>query len=476
MINPRLEGLCSHPINAVVMTFLTHFIIDDVATTQTDLYKPLICNFLLRHIDTYLPNVELPKIKDLVDDLPPEVGDPFKKLCLLVYSSSIKNKQLFTANELFGHAVVVNDTLGLLSVRPRITMFGPERYYSFPHLSIQEFLAAVHLSKLSESDQTSAIKEVLAKNPLSQVLHFYAGLTNLSNKRALKVLSKALTQTVGNEAIMKEMRVTNDPRRKALAFFNCLFECQDESLLKLPETDLPVNRHIQQGYDNLQDAANLLPAVQPFHSLSLHRLALTPIDCISLGYYIHIKSITVPTSLIMAFDFFGCSIDHIGMRVLFTELKKNVTQRTKVRVQLVLAGNTFDKESLLSLKELLQGQSNLEALGLCKCFDPSVIDLCYALKCLIEGLSNNSSCGFIDLSANCFNSSHIYHFILMLRACPQIYWFDLKAYDLSRVMPLFCKAVVFSALHSLDISNCNISDRELVLLGKRIRISWLLQK
>ena len=39
----------------------------------------------------------------------------------------------------------------------------------------------------------------------------------------------------------------------------------------------------------------------------------------------------------------------------------------------------------------------------------------------------------------------------------------------------FCKAVVLTTLLSLDISNCNISDRELVLLGKRIRINWLLQ-
>lgn len=206
------------------------------------------------------------------------------------------------------------------------------------------------------------------------------------------------------------------------------------------------------------------------HSLSLHCLPLTPIDCLSIGYYICAKSRFLIQSLIMSFDLLGCSIDHTGVRILFTELKKGIKQCTVARVQLLVAGNKLDNKSLPYLKQLVQGQSNLEALGLCNCFDPSVVDLRYALKYLIEGLSNeNSFCGFLDLSANFFNSSHIYYIILLLRACPQIYWLEIKYYDLSRVMSLFSSAVHLTALQSLDVSYCNISDSDLVLLGQRIQ-------
>ena len=76
-INPRLEGLCSHPINAVIMTFLVHFLEKGTPTTQTDLFKPLICNFLVRHMSTRFD--KSCRIDSLVDDesIPCDICKPF---------------------------------------------------------------------------------------------------------------------------------------------------------------------------------------------------------------------------------------------------------------------------------------------------------------------------------------------------------------------------------------------------------------
>ena len=88
--------------------------------------------------------------------------------------------------------------------------------------------------------------------------------------------------------------------------------------------------------------------------LSLHSLALSPLDCLSLGYYIQAKS-CLHKSQLVSFDLNACSIDHTGMRLLFTELKKGINYRTEVRVHLALTQNTcmFNADSVLSLKELL---------------------------------------------------------------------------------------------------------------------------
>jgi hypothetical protein len=171
-LNPRLEGLCSLPINAVIMSYLIHFVEgDNTPTTQTDLYKPLISNFLLRHIDQYLPKLGVSCIEDLHEDIPHEISEPFNKVCGLAYSSLLKNKHLFTKKEVgIGSSAEVRDVLGFLQVRPQITKFGRKRYYSFAHLSLQEFLAAVHVSKMSENDQTTAINEFLSKSPRSQMI------------------------------------------------------------------------------------------------------------------------------------------------------------------------------------------------------------------------------------------------------------------------------------------------------------------
>ena len=309
------------------------------------------------------------------------------------------------------------------------------------------------------------------------MLPFYAGLTKLVNREALRVLSQALGQVVDHHAVAGQLSKLNDPRKKSLAFINCLYECQNKALLELPKTQLTVNSSLYNAVGNLSKEANrnidpnAIPIPQgPFHSLTLKFLALNPIDCLSLGYYLCIKScIPVPYEQIWGFDLRNCSIDHIGLRVLFTELKKNIHERTQTRVQLILAFNTLHHESLPYLKQLLEGQSNVEGMGLCQCFNPAIVDLCCVLKCLIEGLSNNSSCTFIDLSRNCFEPSHVFYFLLMLRACPQLSYVDVKFYDLHvSIMSLFSSAVQFSSLQCLDLSYCGVTDQALALLGRSI--------
>ena len=468
-INPKLEGLCSLPINAVIMSFLIHCIEDDGPATQTGLYKPFISNFLLRHLDIRQAMAERPLIECLLNDVPVEIRDAFQKICSLAYHSSLEGKQLFTKKELGHKDMDIDNTLGLLQVHPQITMYGSERYYKFFHLSLQEFLAAIHLSK---HDQPSSIKKVLSKVPQRQVLPFYAGLTQLKNRKALRILSQALGQAIDQHAVAGQLLKFNDSRQKSLAFINCLYECQSKALLELPETQLTVNSSLQNAVSDLVTKASIHPPISPpFHTLSLKFLPLSPIDCLSLGYFLRVKScLPILYGQSLGFDLTSCSIEQIGLRVLLTELKKSIHERTQTRVQLILAYNTMYHESLPYLKQLLEGQSNVEGLGLCHCFDPDIVDLCYVLKCLIEGLSNNSSCTYINLSANHFKSFHIFYFLLMLQACPQLSYLNLEFFDLhvSILMSIFSSAMQFSSIQCLDLSHCSITDSALALLGRTI--------
>ena len=484
-INPKIEGLCSLPINAVIISFLTHCCIDsesEMPATQTGLYKPFVSNFLLRHLyirQTGEAKVERPRplIECLLTDIPVELRGSFYKACSLAYSSSLEGKQLFTKRDLGQNNIDVDNTLGLLQVHPRITMYGTERYYKFFHLSLQEFLAAVHLSK--RDNPNNSIKEILSKIPQSQVLPFYAGLTQFKNRGALKILSQTLGQAVDHNTVAEQLSSFNDPRKKSLAFINCLYECQKKEFLELPEAQSVVNSTVHNAVADLNIEANknirpnAIPVGTPFHTLTLKYLPLSPIDCLSLGYYICVQScIPIQYKKILAFDLSNCSIDHIGLRVLFTELKRNIHQETRTWVQLILAYNVLHNESLPILKQLIEGQSNVRGLGLCHCFDPSIVDHRSVLKCLTEGLSNNSSCYFIDLSANFFqtcNSHNIFYFVLILRTCPQLSYLDLKYFDLHKnAMFLFAFAVQCSHLECLDLSNCSITNSTLALLGRAI--------
>lgn len=196
-------------------------------------------------------------------------------------------------------------------------MYGTERYYKFFHLSLQEFLAAVHLSK---HDKPAFIKQILSKIPQSQVLPFYAGLTQLKNRGTLGILSQALGQAVDHCTTAGQLSKFNDPRKKSLAFINSLYECQSKTLFKLPEAQSVLNSTVQNAVADLNREANknfrpnAIPVAPPFRTLTLKCLPLSPIDCLSLGYYLCVQScIRVPYEQILAFDLSSCSIDHIGL-------------------------------------------------------------------------------------------------------------------------------------------------------------------
>ena len=179
---------------------------------------------------------ELLTIENFVKDLPPNIQVPFKQLCKLAYSASFTKKRFFTLKEL-GQAKL-NNTLGLLCVLPKITIFGTERYFGFPHLSLQEFLAAVHLliKKVKVSDD---VKKVLDHDPLSPVVPFYAGITGLANRSVFRMLTTVLNKPLEDRntmaALQTEFTLANDRRRQALKLFNCLYECQNVSLVNSPE-------------------------------------------------------------------------------------------------------------------------------------------------------------------------------------------------------------------------------------------------
>ena len=109
-ISPKLEGLCSLPINAVIMSFLIHCIESDGPATQTGLYKPFVSNFLLRHLDIRQTVAEWPLIECLLNDVPVEIRDAFQKICSLAYNSSLEGTQLFTKKELGQSDVAIDNT------------------------------------------------------------------------------------------------------------------------------------------------------------------------------------------------------------------------------------------------------------------------------------------------------------------------------------------------------------------------------
>ena len=171
-------ALCDLPINAIILIFIHEMLNGyNVPITRTGLYTLMISNFLVRHMKA--PSVQQYRgpIRDIERDLPPEIDRKLRKLCLLAYNAVSSNKNVMTYSELMKEGMEKPDeSFGLLQIKESVTVYGPEFIYSFPHLSIQEFLAAIHIKRIgNEDEEASAIKRKLRIDELPQIINVLKG-------------------------------------------------------------------------------------------------------------------------------------------------------------------------------------------------------------------------------------------------------------------------------------------------------------
>ena len=152
-----LQYIESHPlILAAMYTPVTTAIVEQVfksaphnpPTTVTQLYSA----YVLMRLEQYL--TEHSKYSDMkikvrtLADLPEEVLANFKRLCGLAYEGVSQRMTVFSS---LPEGV---STLGLLQSVPQVYNEGEDQVsYNFLHYTVQEYLAALHLSQLQPQEQ-----------------------------------------------------------------------------------------------------------------------------------------------------------------------------------------------------------------------------------------------------------------------------------------------------------------------------------
>ena len=111
------------------------------------------------------------------DNLPDDVHKHFTKLCEVAYGGILNGHQLvFPAHQ------VDSDPFCLMQETPQLYMRrGSPSSFHFLHLTLQEYLAAVHISRLPSREQTELIEQHFRHGHFKVVFRFLAGLTKLEN-------------------------------------------------------------------------------------------------------------------------------------------------------------------------------------------------------------------------------------------------------------------------------------------------------
>ena len=429
--NPVVEGSCYLPLNAAIVAHVFLCCDHSLPTSNHGIFTAVVQNILTRYFQERLGKTILVEDVTSPHKLPSIVQTSFSHLCQLAFYGIKNNKLTFAASDLTALSISSDvSKVGLLQNLTSMASDGRQSYFCFLHLSIQELLAAVHISHMSAKQQISVFQELFGNPRFNAVLQFYAGITKLrTNRPFFSMLPRFLRGRVPTSAydLVRDI-VKNSEHSKTLlvTLLHCLYEAEDPQLCEF--------------------VADLLG-----HSVKLAGTTLTPLDCLAVGYFSSIVTITCTVSRCRVY-LNGCSIGDQGCKFLVRGLYKclNVQSKISSQLDLELSINDIHEEGIHHIAQLLQNTSVARKLDL----DHNPIGD-GGLKRLCEALSTNTTLEELDLLYCSINSGPLLGQLLSENT-------SLHRLSLSGITDCHSIAAGLSknkTLRELRMCNCGLSDK-----------------
>ena len=183
--NPLLENVCSVPLNCAIVCHLWRTLEEALPTTMTELYTKIILNLVFRNIhkfDSYESILKLPKF----DSLPADLQQSWWLLCEFAFRALEKDQLVFSQEELeafFPEGLALDKRILCFGLLQCVESVGVGISFHFLHLTFQEYLAALYLTrqpidKQIEVFQTHKSKSLLSPNHFEMVCKFFFGINS----------------------------------------------------------------------------------------------------------------------------------------------------------------------------------------------------------------------------------------------------------------------------------------------------------
>ena len=170
-----------------------------------------------------------------LEHLQGEEAERFKELCSVAYEMTIDSRQVYNRREFSADS---QHSLGLVTTDIYAHWSGEyQNQYSFLHLTLQEFLAAYHISKLSPEQLLDVIDQYSSALHMRNVWKFYFGLAKFSDERldgAKKIIQETLHDNYGGPELFPIL---------------CAYEAKQEAVVKLASSQEFRSLQLHRTYD-----------------------------------------------------------------------------------------------------------------------------------------------------------------------------------------------------------------------------------
>ena len=456
--NPGIEGSCYLPLNASIVT---HLYLSDgsVPNTVYGMFSSFVQHFLSRYLCERLGKTREEARLQSLDNLPSELRGPFNELCEVAFKGTSENKVTFSESDLEAvkHSAVIRE-VGLLQSTPSIISNGKVVYYNFAHLSVQEVLTSVYISRLPASEQISTFDKLFDDSRFGPVLQYYAAITKLRTSRPWlsKLPSWLIPKSITVHMLDLVRRIIEEGKKYGgkpllVSLLHCLYEAQDPSLCQFV-------------------------AEQLGGSLNLSGTSLTPVDCLAIGYFLSSVTRTISNNKVFGVDLKSCSLGDAGTKSLMRSISRHIDPHSTVNTHLdmELERNEIHEEGASHIAEVLNNTSIINALSL------SGNPICdKGLQTIFNSLKQNNTlkalnvfgCGMTDAGvpslAEAMNINTTLERLVFLQQCTnnKIFLVSLL-YRLYQVQnPSLSQFITEQLGGSLDLSNTSLTPVDCLAIG-----------
>ena len=181
-----LINLCYLPLHCAMVVHYHRSGCYALPTTKSSFFKQFILSILYRSFHKKKKLAYIPKQLSSFEDLPSPYSDIFYKVCELAFHATIASKQVFTLTELneIGLSISLNinhGDLDLLVIDCYFVMSGIGESYTFLHLTLQEYLAAVHISRFDDAQKAETVRSHGDKQHLETMWTFLCGMIDYTS-------------------------------------------------------------------------------------------------------------------------------------------------------------------------------------------------------------------------------------------------------------------------------------------------------
>ena len=432
---PHIHSMMYVPLNSAIVTHVYESCKSSgtvVPKTMTQLYSSLIRTLLLRYLKDKEEYKDTCTIINSFKDLPQPVYDQFCEICKIAYTGIMSAQTELIFQDLPSDF----DTLGLMQTCPELYVErGASVSYNFLHLTIQEYLAAYHISQQSRDVQVAFMRDNIESKKLEVVVRFLAGLTELGRDLWDIVRGFASEHNVYTTYLSEGENFVK------LEILHLLFESHDPSAItRVLGSDCVCFSH-KSG--NTFDWYVLGYCIT--HSscdwkleFGLENSGLTSETCDLLSKH---------TDLLQHLEYLNLSGNRTIGRGGAVNLITSLTKFSTIR-ELYLSNTGIGFEDCKALSELLATSKYIKVLDISyegrddPTLSPDARLSHDSIQLIIDGLSHNTSLEKLDMRWSNFSSVNVLHLASVLR--------------------------VNTRLKELDIGLCNIQSSDSVHLAKAL--------